>query len=51
MKIKSNNEQYNTVNNNNNNNKKKKNKNINVNDNNDDDVKFLMAKTLLVLIM
>ena len=50
MKIKSNNEQYNNVNNNNNNNKKK-NKNINVNDNNDDDVKFLMAKTLLVLIM
>ena len=50
MKIKSNNEQYNNVNNNNNN-KKKKNKNINVNDNNDDDVKFLMAKTLLVLIM
>ena len=49
MKIKSNNEQYNNVNNNNNN-KKKKNKNINVNDN-DDDVKFLMAKTLLVLIM
>ena len=49
MKIKSNNEQYNNVNNNNNNNKKK-NKNINVNDN-DDDVKFLMAKTLLVLIM
>ena len=49
MKIKSNNEQYNNVNNNNN--KKKKNKNINVNDNNDDDVKFLMAKTLLVLIM
>ena len=50
MKIKSNNEQYNNVNNNNNNNNKK-NKNINVNDNNDDDVKFLMAKTLLVLIM
>ena len=50
MKIKSNNEQYNNVNNNNNK-KKKKNKNINVNDNNDDDVKFLMAKTLLVLIM
>ena len=50
MKIKSNNEQYNNVNNNNNNNKKK-NKNINVNDNNDDDVKFLMAKTFLVLIM
>ena len=49
MKIKSNNEQYNNVNNNNK--KKKKNKNINVNDNNDDDVKFLMAKTLLVLIM
>ena len=49
MKIKSNNEQYNNVNDNNNN--KKKNKNINVNDNNDDDVKFLMAKTLLVLIM
>ena len=50
MKIKSNNEQYNNVNNNNKK-KKKKNKNINVNDNNDDDVKFLMAKTLLVLIM